>query len=103
MTDEEMAPLRASLKAYDNAAWEAEKVRLRLIEMTDALESDAGVAHDVLKSMHEQLLETVRYTELSAAMARGVLGVVAAMRGLSEPAKPYAPYTPPEGEDYIGT
>jgi hypothetical protein len=104
MRDEELTPLRASLQAYDRAVRQSEECRGSVAALGTALGPSTSDAATELEPLHDQLAEAVRLAELASAMARGALGVVVAMRGLgSRPAPARIPYTPPEGEDYIGT
>jgi hypothetical protein len=103
MRDEEYRSLRSALERYDSAAASAEEARGQVQELFSRLVS-GGESDEEMRALHKHLLETVRRSDLAAQLARGLLGVVAAVQGLNEP-QPAAqvPYTPPPGEDYIGT
>src|SRR5258708_6047507 len=104
MREEELTPLRNILNAYYEVARGAQDDHQAVMALGTALAPSDVAASVELQALHERLIKTVQRAELAAAHARGALGVVVAMRGLGSRPAPYAgPYSPPEGEDYIGT
>lgn len=103
MRDEEFVSLQSAFERYDIAAAGAEEARGQVHTLFSTLQPEVDAEED-MKAVHKQLLETVRRAEMAAQLARGLLGVVAAIQGLNEPApSAHVPYSPPPGEDYIGT
>ena len=104
MRDEEYNSLHAALARYNSSASEAESARDKVRGLVGDIRPAMDGQAPELRALHEQLLETVRQSDLAAQLARGALGVVVAVRGLNEPAPATnVPYSPPPDEDYIGT
>jgi hypothetical protein len=103
MREEEFTSLQSALDRYDSAASSAEEARVEVRRLFGGLRPETEASEE-MRAVHKQLLETVRRADLAAQLARGLLGVVAAIQGLNQPAPATnVPYSPPEGEDYVGT